>query len=88
VLLGLFTLWAVVSANWGTALQLFKVLGMVAAPIMALGAVQIWRVNRRFLPQKLRPAWWQEAGLLACGAAYALITVFSIVSAFNPLLTK
>jgi len=79
-LLGLFTVWAVVSANWGTALELFKILGFVASPIMALGAWQIWRVNRSFLPARLRPAWWQEAGLLGCGIFYAVVTIAVIAS--------
>jgi hypothetical protein len=54
LLLGL-TVWALISVNFGSVLDLFKILGIVANPIMAIAAVQILRVNTRFLPKEIRP---------------------------------
>ena len=73
LLLGL-TVWAVIAVHLGNVLQLFKVLGIVANPIMAIAAVQIWRVNTRFLPKEIRPPLWRQAGLLLCAVGYGLMT--------------
>lgn len=73
-LLGVLTIWAVIAVHLGNVLQLFKVLGIVANPIMAIAAVQIWRVNTRFLPLEVRPPAWRQAGLLLCALAYGGMT--------------
>ena len=64
----------------GSVLQLFTVLGIVAMPIMAIAAVQILRINTRFLPPELRPALWRRAGLLACAAVYGGIAVALVLN--------
>ena len=69
-LLIVLTAWAVYAIRLGSVLDLFKVLGMVATPILALAAVQILRINTRFLPQEIQPPWWRKLGLLGCAAAY------------------
>jgi hypothetical protein len=40
--------------------------------------VQIFFVNRRFLPPAVRPARWREAGLLLCSAFYAFFAYFVV----------
>lgn len=74
-ILGALTVWALISIHFGSVLDLFKVLGVVANPIMAIAAVQILRVNTRFLPPELRPSWWRRLALVLCAVCYGSITV-------------
>ena len=74
-LLGIFTIWGAITVQWGTAMTLFKALGVVAGPILALAAIQILVVNTRLLPEPLRPALWIRAGLIVCAASYILMSV-------------
>ena len=73
-LLFFLTLWAVFSVHLGSVLDLFKILGIVANPIMAIAAIQILRVNTRFLPPELRPPLWRRAGMVLCAVAYGGMT--------------
>lgn len=80
-LLLLFTSWGVVSLTLGeSALGLFKVLGVVACPVLAVGAFLILRVNTRFLPPAIRPPLWRRAGLVVCGVAYSALALASLRS--------
>lgn len=79
VLLLALTLWAVYAVRLGTVLKLFEVLGVVACPIMCIGAIQILRVNTRFLPRELRPAFWRQIGLVLCALAYGGFSIALIV---------
>jgi len=47
---------------------------------MVLGGVQIFIVNRRFLPRELRPALWRELLLWGCVLFYAFFSFFVIRS--------
>lgn len=74
LLLG-FTVWGVIALAIGeNALSLFKLLGVVAGPILAVAAIQILRVNTRFLPPELRPSMWRRAGLIACALFYGAVS--------------
>lgn len=84
LLLGGLTVWAVIAVHLGNVLQLFKVLGIVANPIMAIAAVQILRVNTRFLPREVRPPLWRQAGLVLCALAYGGMTVALVYTLVNP----
>ena len=82
-LLLLFTSWGVVSLSLGeSALGLFKVLGVVAGPVLAVAAFQILRVNTRFLPRQIRPPLWRRAALVLCGVGYSALAIASLVSLF------
>jgi hypothetical protein len=82
-LLLLFTSWGVVSLTFGeSALGLFKLLGAVAGPVLAVAAFQILRVNTRFLPEPIRPPLWRRAALVLCGVGYAALAIASLVSLF------
>ena len=83
-LLGGLTVWAVFAVHLGSVLDLFKILGIVANPIMAIAAVQILRVNTRFLPKEVRPPLWRQAGLVLCALAYGGMTVALIWNMVNP----
>ena len=56
--------------------QLFKILANVAGLVLVIAGIQIFLVNRRFLPRALRAPGWREAGLLACSAFYAFFAWF------------
>jgi hypothetical protein len=58
--------------------QLFKILANMAGIVLAVAGVQIFLVNRRFLPPGVRPARWREFGLLACSAFYAFFAFFVV----------
>lgn len=79
-----FTVWALVAANLGSVLSLFKVLGIVANPIMAIAAIQILRVNTRFLPPEIRPPWWRQIGLVICALFYGGLTLALLWSMLQP----
>jgi hypothetical protein len=80
-LLSLFTTWGIIALAVGdSALSLFKILGLLASPILAIGAFQILRVNTRFLPKEIRPPAWRRLCLVLCGLIYGLLAVVSISS--------
>lgn len=85
VILCVLTGWGLFSIHLGNVLQLFTVLGVVASPILALAAVQILRVNLRFLPREVRPPWWRCAALGLCAAAYGGITLVVLVDLLQPV---
>lgn len=87
VLLLCFVSWGVFALALGeNALALFKILGVVAGPILSISAVQILRVNTRFLPRELHPPLWRRIGLLACAAFYGAVCWMSFMSLANDLL--
>jgi hypothetical protein len=80
VLLMGITAFAIVALYLGeNALSLFKILGVVASPILAVAAIQILRVNTRFLPPELRPSWWRRAALVLCSVCYGGIAVALVI---------
>jgi hypothetical protein len=87
ILLLVLTIWAVIAVHLGSAIQLFTVLGLVATPIMSIAAIQIWRVNMRFLPKEIRPALWRQIGLLLCALAYGSITIAVAYKTYQSLTT-
>ena len=77
----IFVAWGIVALYLGEhALSLFKILGIMASPIMAVAAIQILRVNTRLLPSPLRPPWWRIVGLILCAVFYGGISVGLIVN--------
>jgi hypothetical protein len=84
MLLLLFTAFGVVALYLGeNALSLFKILGVVASPILAVAAIQILRVNTRFLPPELRPSWWRRGALVVCSMCYGGIAIALVVDYFT-----
>ena len=72
----LFSVWGVIVIRSASPFQLFKILANMAGLVLAVAGVQIFLVNRRFLPPAVRAPLWREAGLLACSAFYAFFTFF------------
>jgi hypothetical protein len=75
-ILGVFTVWAFVAIRTASPMTLFKMLANVAGLVLAIAGVQIFWINRRFLPPALRPALWREVLLLGCAAFYAFFSFF------------
>jgi hypothetical protein len=73
-----FSVWGVFVIRSASPFQLFKILANMAGIVLAIAGVQIFRVNRRFLPRALRPAPWREGVLLLCSAFYAFFAFFVI----------
>jgi hypothetical protein len=74
-LLAAFTIWGMFAVRWGNAVTLFKILGGLASPIMAVASLQILIVNTRLLPRELRPPMWRRGGLVLCCLCYGFLSV-------------
>ncbi len=86
--LTIFMVWGIVTLAAGdNALQLFQILGLVASPILAVGAFQILRVNTRFLPVAIQPPFWRRASLLLCGLCYTAVSLAAFGSLIRDLIT-
>jgi hypothetical protein len=81
-----FSFWAVLAIRSASPFRLFTILANVAGLVLAIGAVQILIVNRRFLPRPVRPALWREIVLVACALFYAYFSFFAIRALVRSLL--
>jgi hypothetical protein len=77
-ILFVFSIWGAFVIRSASPFQLFKILANMAGIVLAVSGVQIFLVNRRFLPPGVRPALWREIGLLACSAFYAFFAFFVV----------
>jgi uncharacterized protein YhhL (DUF1145 family) len=73
-----FSVWGVFVIRMASPFTLFKILANMAGIVLLIGGIQIFIVNRRFLPAAVRPSIWREAGLLGCSAFYAFFAYFVI----------
>jgi hypothetical protein len=71
-----FSIWGAFVIRSASPFQLFKILANMAGLVLAIAGVQIFLVNRRFLPTALRPPLWREAVLLTCSVFYAFFAYF------------
>ena len=74
-ILVVFSVWGVVVIRSASPFQLFKILANMAGIVLLIAGVQIFLVNRRFLPKAVRPPLWREIGLLACSALLRVLRV-------------
>ena len=73
-----FSVWGVFVIRSASPFQLFKILANMAGIVLMVAGVQIFLVNRRFLPRAVRPPLWREIGLLVCSAFYAFFAYFVV----------
>jgi hypothetical protein len=85
-ILVVFSIWGALVIRSASPFQLFKILANMAGIVLLIAGVQIFLVNRRFLPTALRPPLWREAGLLACSAFYAFFAYFVVRDLLRSLL--
>jgi hypothetical protein len=81
------SVWGAFVIRSASPFQLFKVLANMAGIVLAISGVQIFLVNRRFLPRALRPSGWREAGVLLCSVFYAFFAYFVIRDILRSLLS-
>jgi hypothetical protein len=81
-----FSIWGALVIRSASPFQLFKILANIAGIVLLVAGVQIVLVNRRFLPKAVRPALWQEIGLLTCSAFYAFFAYFVVRDIVRALL--
>jgi hypothetical protein len=85
-----YVLWCVISLYLFTRFGTPKLMTLVIANIgnlsMGFTAFQILHVNRRLLPPPLRPRWYHQLGLLACGVFYLGMASLVFVSKQLPML--
>jgi uncharacterized protein YhhL (DUF1145 family) len=77
-ILVLFSVWGAVMIRSASPFQLFKVLANMAGIVLVIAGIQIFIVNRRFLPRAVRPPVWREIALLVCSGFYAFFAFFVI----------
>lgn len=82
----LFSIWGVFVIRSASPFQLFKILANMAGIVLMVAGIQIFLVNRRFLPRAIRPPLWREAGLLLCSAFYAFFAYFVVRDLLRSLL--
>ncbi len=87
MVLAVLTVWGLIAVNFGNVVQLFTVLAIVANPVLAIGAVQILLVNRRFLPKSMQPPLWRQAALVIAAVAYTFITCVVVYDQVTKLLS-
>ena len=76
VILIAFSVWTICVIRLASPMTLFTILANIAGLVLAIAGVQIFLVNRRFLPRAIRAPLWREALLLACSAFYAFFAFF------------
>ena len=81
-----FSIWGIFAIRSASPFQLFKILANMAGIVLLVAGVQIFLVNRRFLPAALRAPMWREAGLLLCSAFYAFFAYFVVRDVLRSLL--
>jgi len=74
-LLFTFSLWGFAAIRLAGPFVLFKIMANVAGFVLAFSGLQILIVNRKFLPQQLRPPLWREIALVLCVAFYGFFVV-------------
>jgi hypothetical protein len=77
-ILVLFSVWGAIVIRSASPFQLFKVLANMAGIVLAIAGLQIFLVNRRFLPRAVRASAWREVALLVCSGFYAFFAFFVI----------
>ncbi len=75
IFLAAATVWGLFAVHWGNAIELFKMLGAVAGPVLAIAAVQILIVNTTLLPVELRPRLWRRGALVLCTIFYGCLSI-------------
>jgi len=73
-----FSVWGALMVRSASPFQLFKVLANMAGLVLVISGVQIFLVNRQFLPREVRPPVWRELLLLGCSAFYGFFAFFVI----------
>lgn len=69
-----YTILAFFGARMAEPMTLFKILANTAGFILVVASIQIFLVNRKFLPKEIRVP-WREGALLLCAAFYLFFAI-------------
>jgi hypothetical protein len=92
ILLGSYVLWSFIAATiflmFGNAPTLMVlVIANLNNVALGLTSFHVLYINRKFLPPQLRPKWYNQLGIAACGVFYCGMAVLVVVVKILPLLT-
>ena len=92
ILLGSYVVWSFIAATiflmFGNAPTLMVlVIANLNNVALGLTSFHVLYINRKFLPPQLRPKWYNQLGIAACGVFYCGMAVLVVVVKILPLLT-
>lgn len=91
-IVGAYTGWCVLSmflfTRYGTPKLMTLIIANLGNLAMGITSFLILHINRTLLPAPLRPRWWQQAGLAACGVFYLGLSVLVFVAKQWPALRE
>ena len=76
---GVFIFWGCIAINLAQPFILILLGAFTAGLMMAIYGVQVWYVNRKFLPPEVQAPVWRQACLLLFSAFFAFFTIVVIL---------
>src|SRR5439155_1090668 len=74
-----FVIWGCIAINLAQPFVLILLGAFVAGLMMSIYGVQVWYVNRKFLPKELQAPRWRQAALLLFSAFFGFFTIVVIL---------
>ncbi|PYN30069.1 MAG: hypothetical protein DME01_28575 [Candidatus Rokuibacteriota bacterium] len=74
-----FVIWGCIAINLAQPFVLILLGAFVAGLMMSIYGVQVWYVNRKFLPKELQAPRWRQAALLLFSAFFGFLTIVVIL---------
>jgi len=78
LVLGVYITWICIAMQITTPLTMILISSNIGGFLVAVTAFHTFYVNRRFLPQVLRPRWWKQLALLACASWYLFMSFMAL----------
>jgi hypothetical protein len=78
LVLGVYITWMCIAMQITTPLTMILISSNIGGFLVAVTALHTLYVNRRFLPQSLRPRWWKQLTLLACTSWYLFMSFMAL----------
>ena len=74
-----FVVWGCIAINLAQPFVLILLGAFVAGLMMSIYGVQVWYVNRKFLPPEVQAPAWRQAALLLFSAFFGFFTIVVIL---------
>lgn len=78
LVLGVYITWICIAMQIATPLTMILISSNIGGFLVAVTALHTLYVNRRFLPEALRPRWWKQLALLACVGWYLFMSFMAL----------
>jgi uncharacterized protein YhhL (DUF1145 family) len=75
----IFVVWACIAINLAQPFVLILLSAFVAGLMMSIYGVQVWYVNRKFLPREVQAPLWRQAMLLLFSVFFGFFTIIVIL---------